>query len=147
MIDLSKYTHDLMVAAIQDMCGAELQHGRDFLVAHPVDPATGEQSGDPLIVVWKTTAVTQPTDAAVTAHFLANETALRSAYVRSFRDEALFNTDGRATAPDDAPDDVKALAAQWAVYRQALRDIPNQSGFPCTVIWPDSPANQELTNA
>ena len=28
---------------------------------------------------------------------------------------------------------------EWAVYRQALRDIPNQNGFPLNVIWPDKP--------
>jgi len=27
----------------------------------------------------------------------------------------------------------------WEVYRQALRDIPAQSGFPWTITWPESP--------
>lgn len=27
----------------------------------------------------------------------------------------------------------------WAIYRQALRDIPQQSGFPENVIWPTPP--------
>lgn len=27
----------------------------------------------------------------------------------------------------------------WAVYRQKLRDIPNQSGYPFDVIWPIPP--------
>jgi hypothetical protein len=27
----------------------------------------------------------------------------------------------------------------WATYRQALRDITAQSGFPWTVTWPDAP--------
>jgi hypothetical protein len=25
---------------------------------------------------------------------------------------------------------------QWAAYRQALRDVPTQAGFPWTVEWP-----------
>lgn len=29
----------------------------------------------------------------------------------------------------------------WAVYRQALRDITQQPGFPEQVIWPSSPGN------
>ena len=29
--------------------------------------------------------------------------------------------------------------AIWAVYRQALRDVPQQSGFPRTVNWPVRP--------
>lgn len=28
---------------------------------------------------------------------------------------------------------------QWRQYRQALRDIPKQSGFPNEVIWPTPP--------
>ena len=27
----------------------------------------------------------------------------------------------------------------WKTYRQALRDIPAQSGFPNNVTWPDAP--------
>ena len=27
----------------------------------------------------------------------------------------------------------------WAQYRQALRDIPEQSGYPTSVVWPTSP--------
>lgn len=29
--------------------------------------------------------------------------------------------------------------ATWATYRQALRDVPAQSGFPWTITWPDAP--------
>ena len=35
----------------------------------------------------------------------------------------------------DAPGD----AQMWAVYRQALRDIPQQEGFPLNVVWPQQP--------
>jgi len=35
----------------------------------------------------------------------------------------------------DAPVD----QAAWAQYRQALRDIPQQDGFPENVIWPTKP--------
>lgn len=35
----------------------------------------------------------------------------------------------------DAPVDKSA----WAAYRQALRDIPQQSGFPNSVTWPSKP--------
>ena len=27
----------------------------------------------------------------------------------------------------------------WQEYRQALRDIPEQEGFPKTIVWPDRP--------
>jgi hypothetical protein len=29
---------------------------------------------------------------------------------------------------------------EWAVYRQALRDIPEQPGFPWEVEWPVPPS-------
>jgi hypothetical protein len=35
----------------------------------------------------------------------------------------------------DAPVDNLA----WAIYRQALRDIPKQAGFPSTIVWPTKP--------
>jgi len=28
----------------------------------------------------------------------------------------------------------------WAVYRQELRDVPDQAGFPTDIIWPTQPA-------
>lgn len=39
------------------------------------------------------------------------------------------------TQVPDAPVD----SAAWAIYRQALRDIPDQPGFPLEVIWPTPP--------
>ena len=32
-----------------------------------------------------------------------------------------------------------SVPAAWATYRQALRDIPTQSGFPWTMEWPTQP--------
>ena len=34
---------------------------------------------------------------------------------------------------------VSALTGEWAVYRQALRDVPQQDGFPFDVTWPVPP--------
>ena len=33
----------------------------------------------------------------------------------------------------------ETIPAEWEVYRQALRDIPKQQGFPHEVIWPVKP--------
>lgn len=35
--------------------------------------------------------------------------------------------------------DASAASVPWSNYRQALRDIPAQSGFPFQVIWPNKP--------
>lgn len=32
-----------------------------------------------------------------------------------------------------------AVSGDWAKYRQALRDIPNQPGFPYEINWPKKP--------
>ena len=34
----------------------------------------------------------------------------------------------------------------WAEYRQALRDVPEQTGFPENVVWPSTPET-EASNA
>ena len=53
---------------------------------------------------------------------------------RQMRDRLLATSDWTQVA--DAPVD----AAAWATYRQALRDIPDQPGFPDNITWPETPA-------
>lgn len=53
--------------------------------------------------------------------------------VRAQRDILLTASDWTQVA--DAPVD----QAAWATYRQALRDIPAQAGFPDNVTWPEKP--------
>jgi hypothetical protein len=58
---------------------------------------------------------------------------LQAKSVREQRSTKLAECDWTQVA--DAPVD----KAVWATYRQALRDITTQSGFPWTVTWPDAP--------
>lgn len=53
--------------------------------------------------------------------------------VRSLRNKLLSSSDW--TQVSDAPVDRDA----WAAYRQALRDITKQQGFPNEVVWPEPP--------
>ena len=53
--------------------------------------------------------------------------------IRSDRDKRLSDTDWTQVA--DAPVD----KAVWATYRQALRDVPTQAGFPYDITWPSKP--------
>jgi hypothetical protein len=53
--------------------------------------------------------------------------------IRSDRDKRLSDTDWTQVA--DAPVD----KAVWATYRQALRDVPAQTGFPYDITWPSKP--------
>lgn len=56
-----------------------------------------------------------------------------AAKVRAERDRKLAETDWTQVA--DSPVD----STVWSVYRQSLRDIPSQEGFPQEVTWPDQP--------
>jgi hypothetical protein len=45
------------------------------------------------------------------------------------------------TASDwtQAADVPQAIKDAWATYRQALRNVPQQAGFPTNVTWPQKP--------
>lgn len=60
----------------------------------------------------------------------------KAAEVRAKRDYLLNKTDFYVSG--DYPISAEDLAKVKA-YRQALRDIPEQDGFPETVTWPDEP--------
>lgn len=59
-----------------------------------------------------------------------------AARVREERDERLAECNW--TQLEDAPL-TTAQKAAWADYRQALRDITEQPGFPWDVVWPTQP--------
>lgn len=61
------------------------------------------------------------------------ESIVQSANARKRRNKLLTASDW--TQVIDAPVD----QAAWATYRQALRDISAQAGFPATVVWPTQP--------
>jgi hypothetical protein len=44
-----------------------------------------------------------------------------------------------AVASDDTTI-TRGQRADWIAFRQALRDIPLQSGFPTNIVWPAEPA-------
>ena len=63
---------------------------------------------------------------------LAEELAIE---VRSERDRHLIETDWT-----QGRDVVLSNDAEWKTYRQALRDLSSQSGFPSNVTWPTKPS-------
>lgn len=52
--------------------------------------------------------------------------------------QMLINT-AWAVAEDDLTI-TKGQRADWMAFRQALRDIPLQAGFPTNIVWPNEPA-------
>ena len=67
------------------------------------------------------------------AAYKAAKDADQAKSVRASRDDKLKDCDWTQVA--DAPVD----KATWATYRQALRNVPTQAGFPWTITWPDAP--------
>lgn len=59
--------------------------------------------------------------------------AEKASNARVRRNSLLSNSDWTQAA--DSPVDTTA----WATYRQALRDVPSQGGFPNTITWPSEP--------
>lgn len=59
------------------------------------------------------------------------------ANVRSLRNYILCNTDKYLTIPDYPLSNIQKEEIKQ--FRQALRDITNQSGFPGNVLWPTVP--------
>jgi hypothetical protein len=55
---------------------------------------------------------------------------------RTQRDDLLYASDWTQAA--DAPLTGNEVA-RWRTYRQALRDVTTQSGFPDVIAWPDVP--------
>jgi len=52
--------------------------------------------------------------------------------IRSQRDRLIAETDWWATSD-------RTMTAEQTAYRQALRDITDQSGFPTDITWPTKP--------
>ena len=67
------------------------------------------------------------------AEWAAGADGRKAEEIRKERDSKLTQSDWTQVA--DAPVDQTA----WATYRQALRDIPEQAGFPTEVNWPTAP--------
>jgi len=60
----------------------------------------------------------------------------KAAQIRTQRNAKLTECDW--TQLNDTPLD-NAAKIQWTAYRQALRDVPSQAGFPHNVVWPTKP--------
>jgi hypothetical protein len=75
----------------------------------------------------------EATAAEQEAEYKATKDVEQAKSVRQSRGEKLKDSDWTQVA--DAPVD----KAAWATYRQALRDVTQQSGFPWTIEWPTQP--------
>lgn len=72
----------------------------------------------------------------ITAEELAIKTEEASKDIRTTRDKLIAETDWVVIKNLELNQNVPGA---WEVYRQALRDVPAQAGFPHNVTWPAKP--------
>lgn len=65
------------------------------------------------------------------------DTANQESVVLSKRNNLLYTSDW--TQLPNSPLTLE-VQQEWAIYRQQLRDVTSQSGYPFNVIWPIAPA-------
>lgn len=113
----------------------------------PVAPAANAPTDDPFSNQERT-AELQPDgtwlevwiSTPASTEEISERTTQRAQQIREDRTQRLASCDW--TQLPDAPVD----AAEWATYRQSLRDISDQAGFPWEVAWPLVPGTA-LTRA
>jgi hypothetical protein len=83
-----------------------------------------------------------PADGAYVFDYVAKEwipdNDTQEAKVREKRNQLLLASDWTQLA--DIPAETKAL---WEPYRQALRDVTDQPGYPYNIVWPTPPSYTE----
>jgi len=85
---------------------------------------------------WLSTDIPQPSDAEIEAEverLIAEEPAKEA---RAKRDRLLTESDWVTIR---ATDTGTAVPTEWQTYRQALRDVTEQTGFPEEIEWPEKP--------
>lgn len=84
---------------------------------------------------WYTKYILGPifTDVEEEAAYKTAKDAEQAASVRTSRNDLLTKCDWTQIADSTADKPV------WATYRQALRDVTLQDGFPWNVTWPEQP--------
>lgn len=55
--------------------------------------------------------------------------------IKAIRNDLLIDADYEVNKAEDAGDQIAIGNAR--AYRQALRDVPDQAGFPWDVVWPE----------
>ena len=94
------------------------------------NPTTESEYSDNVEVL---NGFTKPSWDALTVKWTEIEPIGLAAEARDKRNSLLATTDW-TTGPD------VTMSTAMATYRQALRDVPAQSGFPSEITWPDKPA-------
>ena len=77
------------------------------------------------------------------AHFYRDGVRLDAIFAMNIRNNMLKASDF-AVMPDYPCGETER--AGWLAYRQALRDIPEQQGYPDAIVWPEPPKREKAQN-
>lgn len=133
----TNYGNNIDFVAIFPHTDEAVKHGYELVVVqddpvpdyngstHRIELSAPTFTNGKWVRVWSVVAKTEQE--------LANETEDRANTVRQQRNKLLSESDWTQVA--DAPVDKNV----WSTYRQLLREIPKQRGFPFSVQWPIKP--------
>jgi hypothetical protein len=111
--------------AAQTMIDCEIEHPTYGWIPFTASPNDVEEPGRAIFAELSSSAV---------ATYVPQTTEQFAAAARAERNRLLAETDWTQAA--DVP---QATKDKWAPYRQALRDVPEQSGFSVEIVWPVRP--------
>jgi len=107
----------------------EINHPQHGWLPYTLDPADTDNTIDNsallALIGSNYAAFVEPSDAEINAALAAD--------VRAERNAKLADSDWRASQ------DV-TMSDEWRTYRQLLRDVPAQAGFPSNITWPTEPS-------
>ena len=100
--------------------------------------ATWLIQGEPIYenIQWTDESQSKPTQTEIDEAWADVQNKIASSKARAKRDRLLTESDWVTIRATDTGDPVPT---EWLNYRQALRDIPDQTGFPEEIEWPQEP--------
>jgi len=113
----------------------EISHPDYGWIPYTVDPSDTDTTVDNAAIL----ALVGGNFSAYVAPTQAELDAALAAQVRAQRDSLLVAVDVVVSNPLRWADLSSDKQTEWTVYRQALLDVPQQSGFPNTIDWPTQP--------
>ena len=140
-------THDELIFCLQQKY-PNLSHGVDYWVGQEMRRDTVEQLAPARIIAWhiEDRPTDEEVDALVEQHGEAARQHVLGQRAREERDRRLEQADAMFYKAMDSGDATQAQ--QVGKYRQALREVPDQPGFPADFTWPDIPeASSDLSTS
>ena len=113
----------------------EINHPDHGWIPYTVDPSDTDNTIDNSAIL----ALVGSDFGAYVAPTQAELDAASAAQIRSQRDGLLVQVDVIVSNPLRWANLSSSKQTEWTTYRQALLDVPQQSGFPNNISWPTQP--------